>query len=333
MQFTEGVSVGLLSQGVTEMSRIAVPSMLREGAGSLPTWDLSLLAPVWHWLLGQSLGIVALVVSIVALRRERPRLEVSTSVATVVDLGGRSMVFVRVTNKGAAEAPISGIGVTGRDTWRRQDGGPPLPHILAAHGGTASWLIDYGALRQQLGAHPWESDRVKGWAQVGDKTVKSRQSVRVIPFGGNAGRKMSWRRDFRWKWDRLVKPQPAPFPGLDPVEIDAAKHTYRMRVSNLGGGIALGVVVYLTDTDEHGVANYVREVGQIPVGCLLRGRSRSVSLPIVPDAPPDHHLTWWAATRGHRGGQGVGALTESRAAAILAARAPDQAPSTGPAEN
>lgn len=267
--------------------------------------------------LGAVAAVLALLGAFVGYVLARPRVTVRAYSAMLIGderfPQGVSAVFVEVTNRGRAAAPISGVAVVGGGLSATPFGGPPLPLEVSPHGGRRVWPVRYDELIEQLRSVPTPRVRVRASVQIGDRTRSSRQGIEVLA-PGEVGHLRLVERVGLWQ-DRLLRQQVQFEWGIDPRKVDLKGRTYVLSVRNYGGGLARDVRVFLARSQDSMRDAVDPSLPVIKLGVLVGHRSRHVRVPLV-SGQPSQEATWWVMTSKGRQ-MGISALTVEQARELV----------------
>lgn len=282
------------------------------------------------------IALVALGVSITALRRSRPLLTITVKTVTAISNDGstaRAKAMVTVENGGGADALISQVflqAVDGSQAFYFSQSpvniGPRLPHHLNANGGRAIWWYDYAELRRSYQRTIRDDDLVlQACVRVGPKVLRSSRTVTVYRPGQVSRKpKVTDRVKSAVNEFRRPRAQLMNFFNLSDVDVDAGLTPLVAR--NFGRWWSKPFTVSLVASKD-GEEDRVRVPNFDPVR-IPRIRPKGVHqvlVPIADDVPEDVSL-WWSVTSGPGIGHGVGAMTWSEARGLDAT--PEQGQTT-----
>lgn len=253
------------------------------------------------------ISLASFIFAVFAFRSSRPRVSVSLSSAILIDQGGsdwdgRSAVILVVTNSGASPVQLQGVELVSR-VGRLQGRANPqtlaLPSAIEANGGRGTWLFDRNELRALARRDGGEEQVQFRGVIISGRTHYRSRSVEVVhplePQKLPNRKALMAVRLRRWveSWT-TPRVQPDLFISLDSV--DLVGRTYGVEVRNHGGGVARGVTLELMREREevNGQSRMERIIDPIPVGWVLRNRSRVVRVPLQEEAG----RTWWLRYKG-----------------------------------
>lgn len=275
------------------------------------------------------MAIAALVVSIVAIRRGSPRLLVTAATPMVLfgpPIGSRPMVCVDVVNHGGAAAYIGDVFLLGTDGsasfhFSESIGkGPELPHRLEAHGGRASWMFDYAELRQTY-ARTQRDDTltVIPCVRVGARTHRAKGRI-AINRPGDAAAMRTMRERLLDEYRRWRRPYVQFSLQVTPSHIDLDLGTAPLAARNYGKWWSRPFTATLVaEKDGDPRRDRVPGVQQVRFPRIPPSRVHEEIVFIVDD-PPAGTTFWWLVTAGPGIGNGVGAMTWSRARELKASQ-------------
>lgn len=269
------------------------------------------------------IALVALGVSIAALRRSRPLLTIHVKSVTAISNDGstaRAKAMVTVENDGGADALISQVflqAVDGSQAFYFSQSpvniGPRLPHQLHANGGRAIWWYDYAELRSSYQRTIRDDDLVlHACVRVGAKVLRSSGTLTVYR-PGQVSRKPKVTARIKSAINEFRRPraQLMNFFNLSDVDVDAGLTPLVAR--NFGRWWSKPFTVTLVASKD-GEEDRVRVPNFDPVR-IPRIRPKGVHQVLVPiaDDVPEGVSLWWSVTSGPGIGHGVGAMTWSEA--------------------
>lgn len=269
------------------------------------------------------ISLVALVVSVAALRRSSPRLSVRVSTPLIMySEGTRAMALVELVNNGGADAIIGRVSLATADgsagfhfRSSDQDVGPSLPHRLEAHGGRGTWAFDYNQLRQSYITTVRDGDLVlRASVVVGSRVYRSRRSISVARPGETGTQPTRWARlqstvgGFRHPRTQLLG-----WTDISSIDLEAGRTPLAAR--NFGWRWGRPFTATLVATKERsGAQERVPNVEQVRFPRIRPRSEYRVMVPLADDPPLGVSL-WWSITSGPGVGGGVGAMTWSEARA------------------
>lgn len=273
-----------------------------------------------NWLAGNWLtnviSLVALLLSVVAIRRSRPRVTVHMDSALMLGAGskwnGRSVITVTVINDGPVPVHFqrvylrSAVGaVYGESAPQTQ----PLPSALPAFGGVGTWYFDRAKVTRE--AHRDEGADYVEFEAIAESGGKKHRSTSLVVFrsqGAGHVRPRGNRVRSRLKkiMHSLCKPSLSVSNLYHDVDLEAGTAT--LLVHNRGGGISGPATLELMKDGEDDPLAKVSVGPKAAVPRIPRRKTRMVPVPLV----EEDDLTWWLRIRGYAS-VGVGALTRQDA--------------------
>lgn len=284
---------------------------------------------LWRMTAWIALGIsfLSLLISFLGYLRGRPNVRVTgDKVVLVGSSTSGPAIIVSATNVGGAAARVRHVSLHavrgGGFSYfvAREDTGPDLPVELAAHGGSATWSIDYARLRSAVyGAAVRDRPvALRATVTIGNKVYKQRGYVGVPPEGEYSV-PVPWRERLRGVVGNWVRPQVGWSPFVSVNDIDLALGTIKRSFSNTGNGLTRKVKLTLVMEESDGRKSRVEGVEPLYIPRMLPRRSASVVFPLVDDTTGVRGARyWWSVTDGRATGSGYGATTVTEARELVA---------------
>lgn len=282
------------------------------------------------------ISLASLGFAILAFRSSRPRVRVTMKSAFLVGESGtrwanRSAVFVEVTNKGASPVQVQAVelvSAAGSLTGESNPHTQSVPCAIEGNGGRGIWLFDRYEMRAVARADGGDQQiEFRAVVTSGRTRYRSRDVEAVHPL--EPTRTPMWRAGARARIGTFINSWARPRLQVDMITrvefIDLKAGTYRVGVTNHGGGIARGVTLELMRERQGPVGRLELErVGPpVPVGWIARKKTRTVTIPLQ----DEEDLTWWVRHDG-RARSGTGATTRRTATEILTRHPADSRAST-----
>ena len=305
----------------------------------------------WAWMgdfvsgsgFANVIALLAFAMSLYALWRSAPRLKVELRGGGIIidpkvpRWNGKPTSFVTVTNHGQAPAYVQSVYLISRlgslrahyvnshqhDVEEERSG----PVEIAPNGGSETWIVDRFEMRDFAAKDAGNTEvNFRAVVKSGGKKLKSRT---VEPVHPNEPQQVPRRKPPLWERmksffnDLFVPrlfPQSAHGWGARIEDIDLENNRYRIRVSNLGGGIARGAELELHASSSSGTYRRERVGEPIPLPCLGRKQERLIWVPFA----EEEGQTWWIRFKGRISKQGLGANTRSQVEKAIAEMDEDQ---------
>jgi len=232
------------------------------------------------------------------------------------------MALVEVVNNGGADAIVGRVLLRATDGSAGfsfmdsdKDDGPSMPHRLEANGGRASWAFDYNELRRHYTTTVRDEDLVlKAIVRVGSREHRSQGSLWVAR-PDQTGRRPTPAQRARTAVSALLHPYVQLMGRTDLSALDLDAGTVPLSARNFGWRWSRPFTATLiAHNDSNGEQSQVPNIEQARFPWIGPQREYRIMVPLAEDPPSDVSL-WWSITSGPGIGNGVGAMTWSRARA------------------